>query len=217
MNEVWHVVHRERRALSADLADLEPGAWDTPSLCPGWSVHDVLAHLVNDARTTWAGFARELFRARFDFDALNALGVERERRADPRDTLRAFDAVSGRSTSAPAPRNTRLVEAFVHGEDIRRPLGIHREYPAPFLVDALKHQLATPTDFGGGRERAAGVALEATDAEFRWKPSKPAVNAAPVVRGSALALLLAVSGRPVRPGELDGDGAEVFPVATQGG
>jgi len=229
MNDVWQVVHRERRELAADLASLEPEAWDTPSLCPGWTVHDVLAHLVDDAKTTWAGFAWELLKARFDFDALNARGVARERSFDPRETLKTFGAVSGRSSSAPVPLNTRLVEVFVHGEDIRRPLGLSREHRLPSLVDALKYQLSTPSDFGGGRERAAGLVLEATDTDFRWDtarqgagrknrgkakrqmPAGPAVSA-PVVRGSTLALLLAVSGRPVFPDELEGDGAGSFPT-----
>lgn len=217
MNEIWDVVHEERRALAADLAELEPDAWETPSLCPGWTVHDVVAHLVNDARTTWAGFAGELFRARFDFDALNENGVARERRADPRETLENLRSVSGRTSSAPAPLVTRLVEAFVHGEDIRRPLGISRSYPPGPLLDALKHQLSTSTGFGGGKERAAGVILEATDTDFHWKPTKPAVNAVPVVRSSTLALLLAVSGRPLRPGELAGDGASTFAVTAGDG
>jgi hypothetical protein len=51
-----------------------------PSLCEGWMVHDVLTHLVNDARTTKAGFVLALLRARFNFDRLNQKGLERERR-----------------------------------------------------------------------------------------------------------------------------------------
>ena len=88
MNEIWDVVHEERRALAADLTELEPEAWDTPSLCPGWTVHDVVAHLVNDAKTTWAGFAGELLKARFDFDALRILRARSEVRrqiSDPAD------------------------------------------------------------------------------------------------------------------------------------
>jgi uncharacterized protein (TIGR03083 family) len=46
MSDIWPVVHAERRALAADLADLSPEQWQTPSLCAGWSVHDVLAHMV---------------------------------------------------------------------------------------------------------------------------------------------------------------------------
>ena len=200
MTEIWPVVHAERRALARDLEHLPVPRWATPSLCPGWDVHDVLAHLVDDAGTTRVGFLRRLAAAGFDFDRCNARGVARERRADPRATLAAFRAVSDRTTSAPAPPATRLVEAFVHGEDIRRPLGIRRDYPAAPVAEALRHQLRTGVRFGGGQERAHGLRLVATDAGVE-------TGTGPDVRGTAIALLLAVSGRPVEPGELAGAGA----------
>lgn len=43
MNDVWPLVHAEREALIAFLDSLEPAQWDEPSLCAGWSVHDVVA------------------------------------------------------------------------------------------------------------------------------------------------------------------------------
>ena len=69
----WPVVHAERRALLEQLSAIEDDAgWERPSLCPGWTTHDVLAHLVDDARSTPWRFATGFVRARFDFDALNA-------------------------------------------------------------------------------------------------------------------------------------------------
>ncbi|MEX5257384.1 maleylpyruvate isomerase family mycothiol-dependent enzyme [Kocuria arenosa] len=200
MSEIWPVVHAERRALIRDLGNLEPQQWVTPSLCPGWDVHDVLAHLVDDARTTRLGFLRRLAAAGFDFDRCNARGIARERRADPQETLAAFRAVSGRTTSAPAPPATRLVEAFVHGEDIRRPLSLTHVCPAGPVGEALRHQLKTSVKLGGGKERAAGLRLVATDADLD-------TGTGPQVHGRALALLLAVSGRPVGSEELAGPGA----------
>ena len=44
MPDVWPVVHAERQALADDLEGLPREAWATPSLCPGWDVHDVLGH-----------------------------------------------------------------------------------------------------------------------------------------------------------------------------
>ena len=38
-------VTAERLALCELLETLAPGDWSTPSLCPGWTVHDVVAHL----------------------------------------------------------------------------------------------------------------------------------------------------------------------------
>lgn len=124
MNEIWRIVHTERGALIRDLEAINPKKWTTPSLCPGWDVHAVLAHLVDDAKTTRPGFVGRMIAAGFNFDRINALGIVRERSADPAQTLAAFREVRGRTTSAPAPLATRWVEIFVHGEDIRRPLGI---------------------------------------------------------------------------------------------
>ncbi|MGK7221862.1 maleylpyruvate isomerase family mycothiol-dependent enzyme [Kocuria flava] len=199
-HEVWPVVHAERAALAADLRRVPRARWNTPSLCPGWDVHDVLAHLVDDARTTRLGFLRGLVAARLDFDALNARGIARERAEDPQRTLARFRAVGTRTTSAPAAPATRLVEVFVHGEDIRRPLGLSHACPPGPVAVALRHQAATRVSFGGGRERMDGLRLVATDTDL-------VLGAGAEVRGTALALLLAVSGRPVRAGELTGPGA----------
>ena len=48
-NDVWPLVHTERAALIDDLAGLDGTAWEQSSLCAGWTVHDVVAHLVDVA------------------------------------------------------------------------------------------------------------------------------------------------------------------------
>lgn len=188
--EVWSFVHAERARLAEDLAALARQDWSTPSLCPGWDVHDVVAHLVDAAKTSRLSFARRMLSARFDFDADNAAGIGRERRTDPRDTLAAFRSVTGLTRTPPAPRPTRLVEAIVHGEDIRRPLGIAAGYDVSAAAAALAYQVKTTVAVGGGRERAAGLRLVATDSPFE-------AGCGDTVRASTVDLLLAVSGRPV--------------------
>ncbi|WP_394254426.1 maleylpyruvate isomerase family mycothiol-dependent enzyme [Pseudoclavibacter helvolus] len=192
----WSIVHAERRALVADLEHLDDADWATPSLCTGWTVHDVLAHLVNDASTTRFRFVARLAAARFDFDALNQRGVEEERRARPSDTLARFREVTGRTTSAPTPAAQRYVEAIVHGEDIRRPLGIAHTYPVGAVLEAIAYQRKTPVAMGGGRELAAGHRLVATDARPEQSLS---LGQGPAVRGTAIDLLLWLSGRDVAP------------------
>jgi len=49
MTDVWPLVHAERHALVDDLSRLTDEQWRTPSLCEGWTVHDVAAHLVGNA------------------------------------------------------------------------------------------------------------------------------------------------------------------------
>ena len=200
---IWSVVHDERRALATDLRRLQPEQWHTQSLCRKWDIHDVLAHLVDGAKTTRLGFVRRMLAARFDFDKETAAGVTRERREDPQDTLAAFEAVLTSTSTPPAPLATRLVEVFLHGEDIRRPLGLTGHYPVAQVVDALAHQLRTSTGMGGGKESAAGRQLVASDVDF-------SSGTGPEVHGSALTLLLAVSGRPVDRTDLAGPGAEGF-------
>lgn len=194
------MVHLERQALVEDLQMREVVDWDTPSLCPGWSVHDVLAHLVDDAKTTTFGFVRRFAGAGFDFDRSNGQGVARERRTDPWATLEAFAAVSSRTTAAPASLATRLVEALVHGEDIRRPLGIGHSYPPAAAVSAMRYQLGTSIKMGGGKERAEGLRLIATDVDF-------AVGSGPEARGTVLDLLVAVCGRKLMNDRIQGPGA----------
>ncbi len=52
---IWPVVHEERQALIDDLKTLAAERWNTPSLCPGWEVHDVVAHLVDTSERRLTG------------------------------------------------------------------------------------------------------------------------------------------------------------------
>jgi len=196
---VWQTVHSERRRLAADLTGLPDRYWRRPSLCPGWSVHDVLAHLVDTARTSRLTFARDLLAARMDFHRANENGIARHKRQDPQDTIAALQAAADLTLTPPARLATRLVEAIVHGEDIRRPLGIAGKYPEAAVAQALAYQLRTPVSFGGGRERAAGLRLIDRRTGTAWGLGDD-------VEAEALDLLLAVSGRPVDPDSLNGRG-----------
>lgn len=199
-DEIWTAVIDERRRLVEDLRDLEEQSWDAPTACPDWSVHDLLAHVVDTARMTRAGFVRDLLAARFDFDRANQRGVERTRRQTPTRTLADLEAVADRRTGPPVALATRLEEAFVHGEDVRRAVGLRGAYPSELVAEALRYQMRTPVGMGGGRERVTGLRLVADDVDF-------ALGDGAEVQGSVLALLLAVSGRRVERGELNGPAA----------
>ncbi|MFE3248360.1 maleylpyruvate isomerase family mycothiol-dependent enzyme [Streptomyces sp. NPDC059209] len=206
MGDVWPLVHAERAALIGDLERLDDERWEEPSLCAGWTVHDVVAHLADTARTTRLGFLAGLARARFDFDRLNARGVARERGASPRETLERLRRVAPRRSTPPAPLDSRLVEEIVHGEDIRRPLGLSHSYPSEAVVRSLRLQVRTSASFGGARELVAGTRLTATDADV-------SIGEGPEVRGPALSLLLAVSRRRVALDDLDGPGLTALAAA----
>jgi hypothetical protein len=86
----------------------------------------------------------------------------------------------------------------VHGEDIRRPLGIHREYPVTTLTRLAGYYRGSDlVVLAKGRIR--GLRLMATDGPF-------ATGSGPLVSGATLALITAMTGRGVYCDELNGDG-----------
>ncbi|MFF2186266.1 maleylpyruvate isomerase family mycothiol-dependent enzyme [Streptomyces sp. NPDC058155] len=206
VGDVWPMVHAERAALIDVLEHLDDERWEEPSLCAGWTVHDVAAHLVDTARTTRLGFLFGLARARFDFDLQNARGVERERGASPQETLERLRRVASRTSTPPAPLDSRLVEEIVHGEDIRRPLGLSHSYPTEAVVRSLHLQARTPASFGGAKELVAHTRLRATDTGV-------SIGEGPEVSGPALSLLLAVSRRRVALDDLEGPGLTALAAA----
>lgn len=202
MIDVWPAVHTERHALIDDLAGLTPQQWDAPSLAAGWTVHDVAAHLVDNARTTPWRLLRAMVAARFDFDRQNARGVAAARGATPAQTLERLRAVADRTSGPPtflAALESRLVEEIAHGEDIRRAVGITRSYPGEALVAAIRYQARTPEAMGGGKGLASRVTIVADDADLT-------LGQGPQMRGPAPALLMLLTGRRHALAELSGPG-----------
>nr|WP_185992532.1 maleylpyruvate isomerase family mycothiol-dependent enzyme [Janibacter cremeus] len=203
MTDIWSIVHAERAALVEDLAAATDEQWAHASLCAGWSVHDVAAHLVDNARATPVGVIWAMVRAGFDFDRQNERGMKRERGDTPGETLDRLARVVGRTSGPPAPLDSRLVEEVLHGEDIRRPLGIHHDYLPEAVLRSLRYQARTSSAMGGGKDVARRVGLRATDADFSTRDG-------PEVAGPALSLLMVISGRTVAVEDLRGPGLAVL-------
>jgi uncharacterized protein (TIGR03083 family) len=195
----WSLVHAERAALAADLADLTDQQWATPSLCTGFTVRQVLAHLTAGASLNPVRWMAGVIRCRFDFDKQVAMRLAEQLGATPAETLARFRRVVTSTTKAPVPATAMLGETIVHGEDIRRPLGIHRDYPITRLTLLANYyqgsDLVVPA-----KKRIAGLRLQASDGPF-------AAGSGPLVSGSTLALIMAMTGRVTYCDELDGDGA----------
>jgi len=201
-DSIWPTIHAERQALADDLTGLSPQQWQTRSLSSDWTVHDVLAHLVAAAKMTRLRFLPGLAAARFDFHNFMARLVAHEGAGGPEATLAAFRTVQHRTSSPPAPGSTWLGEAFVHGEDIRRPLGISHAYP-PAEVARVISYYAKLNPLLGAKRRIAGVTLQATDTDF-------SLGSGPAVEGRAISLLMATAGRKAVLDELTGPGVQLL-------
>ncbi|WP_232014011.1 maleylpyruvate isomerase family mycothiol-dependent enzyme [Glycomyces terrestris] len=198
---LWDAVFAERKALAADLAGLDEEAWRTPSLCEGLSVRELLAHLTAGASLSWPRWMLGVIKCRFDFDAQVDVQLRRRLGRSGAETLAAFEGVAT-STTRPIPLKAMLGDIVVHGEDIRRPLGIRREHPVATVTAVAAYfqrtNLAVPS-----AKRAAGLRLEATDGPFR-------AGSGPLAAGPTIALVGAMTGRAVYCDELDGAGVPVL-------
>jgi uncharacterized protein (TIGR03083 family) len=198
----WPLIHAEREALAQDLSSLDDAAWQTPSLCGGWSVRDVLGHMTATARMTPARFFTGLAASGFRFSIMTARDVDRETAVTPPEQLAEFRKLIPATRHPPGPAEAMLGEAVVHSEDIRRPLGISRDYPQEAVTRVADFCKGSNLLLGSKR-RIAGLELRATDA--RW-----ATGSGPEVSGPAISLLLAMTGRPAALSDLSGDGLETL-------
>lgn len=194
---------RDERAEFAELlATLTPEQWATPSLCTGWTVHDVVAHVLSYDELSTGGLVRRLARGRFLPDRVNAVTLAecRQRSSDELATLMR-DHVQPRGLTAAFGGMIALTDGMIHQQDIRRPLGLPRKIPAERIVPALRTALYAPVIRGFWRVR--GVRLVATDLDW-------ASGRGPEARGAAEALLMVIGGRRGIVPELSGPGCEVL-------
>jgi len=190
----------EREDLLDLLGTLTPEQWRAPSLCAGWSVHDVVAHVLSYEELGPRQLAARFARGSFRFGRVNAVGLREYAGRSPAeltDLLRRHLTPTG--LTAGLGGAIALTDGLIHHQDIRRPLGLPRAVPAERVRPALRTALFAPTLLGVVRVR--DVRLVATDLDW-------AFGRGPEVRGTAEALLMAVAGRRGIAAELSGPGRE---------
>ncbi len=196
--ELWAAAHAERAALADDLADLAAEQWGSASLCAGWSVEDVVAHLTAGASVGRLRWLASVTAARMDFDLHNQRRLHDHRGATPAETLNRFRAVITSTTAASGHTPAWLGEVIVHAQDVRRPLGIAHDPPVAAVTQVARFYASR--DFTvPSRTAITDLRLEATDGPF-------AHGAGPLVTGTTLALTMAMAGRAVWCDELTGPG-----------
>jgi uncharacterized protein (TIGR03083 family) len=199
---LWPLVHAERAALAADLADLTDEQWTTRSLCTEFSVREVLAHITAAASLNPVRWMAGVIRCRFDFDKQVAMRLAEHLGATPAETLERFREVVTSTTKPPLPVVAMLGEAIAHGEDIRRPLGIRRDYPIETVTRLAEYYQGSDMVVLA-KGRIGGLRLVATDGPFT-------TGSGALVSGTTLALIMAMTGRTAFCDELEGDGVEAL-------
>jgi len=190
----------ERLSLADFFESLADHEWQAPSLCDGWTVLHVAAHLTLSTRTTWKTMLVGMLRARGDWNRMEADAArDRAARFTRAELIGQLRETAGSARRAPGSGELDpLVDALVHGQDVARPLGRVRPMPVEQAIAALDHVRASR--FYGARKRFAGVRLVATDCA--WS----AGDGARELRGPVGDLLMVATGRSAGLATLTGSG-----------
>ncbi len=187
-----------RRDLIAVLEELDPGDWDKPTLCEGWRVRDVVAHLASAPDITVLKALPKLFKARGDVDRLIDESARAGGDQEPSVILDHYRSnMESRRIPPKATPARMLADTVIHSLDICQPNGWHVELPADRAKLALSKMVKLGEPFRG-KQRAEGLHLDTTDIDWRC-------GCGDHVRGTAALMLLALAGRPVCD-QLQGEG-----------
>jgi uncharacterized protein (TIGR03083 family) len=199
----------ERRRI-ADLVDsLSPAQLEVRSLCGEWTVREVAGHLLAavsplPGRQVLGMFVTSGFRLH---KANARLAVAVARRPSLAADLRALADNQFRAPVVGYPG--QLTDLQVHGQDMRRPLGL------PHGLDLERVRVSLDFLTGGRalgftpRRRLAGLHLEATDLSWSW-------GSGATLAGPAEALMMALTGRRAALADLDGPGVRVLAARLSG-
>ncbi len=196
--ETWKFVHAERVQMAETFKGLTPDQWATPSWCEGWNVQQAAGHVLAAAEQTPMNFYKELVGAGFKFDVFTDRAAKRLGALDPDEIVRRLEARTTTTNHPPAPVMAMLGEIVVHGEDIRRPLGIDYRAAEGALL-AVADSYKNSNLLIGAKRRIAGLTLRATDSDWSHGDG-------PEVSGPLASLVLAMTGRKQSHGDLTGEG-----------
>ncbi|GAA0809602.1 maleylpyruvate isomerase family mycothiol-dependent enzyme [Spirilliplanes yamanashiensis] len=203
--DVHGLTTRNRRQLADLLDTLDDTQWAAPTLCAGWTVTHLAAHLVQPMLIGFARFALTAVRHRGDTDrTVDHLTrrLARRPRADLIALLRAHaaDRLNPPRVGPMGP----FADTCIHLRDIARPLGLDADVPLDhwrLLTTYLASPSAAPALVPPGR--LAGLRLVATDTG--WSGGTGAE-----VIGPAEAIAMAVTGRAVALADLHGPGVDIL-------
>jgi uncharacterized protein (TIGR03083 family) len=217
-DEVWAAIDVQR-LLTTDLLDeLTPEEWDLPSLCDGWTVRDVAAHLTLQQMTLGPALLNAVRHPGGVNHIINASARDRATQP-PYQLIAAIRGMVGsRRHNVGVTLLEALIDIVVHGQDIALPTSHVLEVPPAVAATAASRVWDDQATWRGRIKSKVfcslpydGHRLSATDIDW-------SVGEGPEIRGPVLALLLLLTGRSVVIPQLQGEGAAVLAerLAVQG-
>lgn len=196
----------ETSDIAKFLEELSDDDLDVDSLCEGWRVRDVAAHMAWGHTAPLSEMLSLAVRNRLDVDKASkdgSIAFADNRSSD--DLKEVFSGVARNHTRRGIarfiPGKMAFTDHLIHHQDMRRPLDRQRDIPEERLVAAL--DVLPKLGTIDSNKRARDLRLRATDADWTHGDG-------PEVSGPAEALIMALGGRPAALDDLSGEGLDTL-------
>lgn len=198
MDDIRDMITAERTELAKMLAGLPAPRWDEPTLCAGWRVREVVAHITMPFRYSRSRFVLELAKSRGKFNEMADRCARRDAAVmSPGELAEALRSNANHPWQPPGGGQIgALTHDVIHGLDITEALGLGQRGPEDRLGVVLPN-LVTPKALGFFGVDLSGVELRAADTGWTFGSGRP-------VTGTAQDLALFLCGRKLPPGRLEG-------------
>lgn len=192
------VVAAEFLALADLLESASEAQWDTSSLCEGWRVREVIAHMTMAARYPEEKFMAELRRYDFDFGRLSNEIASRDAGLPTSELIANLRSDTMQHWAPPGGGyHGALNHVVIHGLDVTVPLGVPRRSPDETIRIILDDLTKADVHARFGT-RIEGRKLQATDLDWSYGSGSP-------LRGAAEDLALVLCGRTLPSGRIAGE------------
>jgi uncharacterized protein (TIGR03083 family) len=141
---IWQHIDEERAWMADFLEALPAKDWQRPSLCAGWTVRDVGAHLTF-AQTPVRDLLWPALRAGLRYDVLVRDTALRSPLTHKEIVGKLRSFLGSRRRVAFITDLEPLIDILVHNQDIARPLGLDHPIPPDAAAAAADRVLGTPT------------------------------------------------------------------------
>jgi len=202
-DQIWDVITAQRRELEEILRSLPAASWERESLCAGWKISDVAAHVISAPQLNVAVMLKVIpAMIIHGYNGATLRDGQRRGAVGPQEILSQYRRF------ASVPRGPAMVgvletltDTLVHTQDIVRPLGIRYDMPLP-AAELVARRLEKTGWLLGSRRIIREVRMEVNDWEF-------ASGSGPVLRGPLAELVMLRAGRRPDWSQLSGPGVRI--------
>ncbi len=200
--EVFSLIEAERRRLADELEDLAPPDWQEASLCRGWTVHDVAAHLNLPWSVSTPTFVVGVMRSFGNVDrAMDRFSRDLARTLTPERCIEGLRLHADHRFTPPMfGPEAPLTDVVIHGADILRPLGRTPAVDPEALRVVLDFLTTKRARASFSTRDLAGLRVHVTDLDIQLGDGELELS------GPALAVCGALLRRDPFLGELHGAG-----------